>query len=410
MPVTLPPRPLTPDPRPPLFTAPFVLVCLATYCYFLAHQLCLLAMPLYALHRGGAETDAGKITMVFSIAALVARLPIGWVMDRWGRRPVVMGGAVLGAGAALLYLTAETMGGIFAVRPLHGIALGFFSTATAAVVTDVVPAPRRGEGMGYFGMGSNLALALGPVLSLAIVNRFSFPPLFLLAAGIASLGAIMGACIRETGVRTAHPPPITLASVFVPSAIFPGIIMGTLTVCHGALVTFLPLLGRAREVGNPGMFFSVAAVLLVAVRAKAGALSDRWGRGPVILPGMFLAAFAMGLVGLAFRPLTLLAAGACYGVGLGLAVPAMMALVGDRARPADRGRAIATFYTGWELGIGMGAYPLGYLLAATNFTVMYATAGLITAAGGLGFLFWNARGRHRGDPAARRRFGRKGPP
>ncbi|MBI1727917.1 MAG: MFS transporter, partial [Candidatus Rokubacteria bacterium] len=101
------------------------------------------------------------------------------------------------------------------------------------------------------------------------------------------------------------------------------------------------------------------------------------------------------LVGLAFRPLALLAAGACYGVGLGLAVPAMMALVGDRARPADRGRAIATFYTGWELGIGMGAYPLGYLLAATNFTVMYVTAGLITAAGGVGFLLGNARARRR---------------
>jgi predicted MFS family arabinose efflux permease len=76
-----------------------------------------------------------------------------------------------------------------------------------------------------------------------------------------------------------------------------------------------------------------------------------------------------------------------------------MALVGDRARPADRGRAIATFYTGWELGIGMGAYPFGHLLSYTSFTAMYATAGLVTVAGGVWFLIWSARGRRRPGPA-----------
>jgi MFS family permease len=387
------------DPR--LFTAPFVLVCLATYCYFLAHQLCLLAMPLYALYRGGSEADAGTLTLLFTTSALFARLPVGWVMDRWGRRPILVGGSLLAAASAILYPEAVSLAAIFALRILHGFSLGVHTTAAAAVVTDVVPPARRGEGMGYFGWGSNVALALGPLLALAIVSRYSFRPLFLLAAGIVSIGAIMGAAISETRAKAVDPPSLSLANIFVRSAILPAIFMGALTVCHGALVTFLPLLGRARAVGNPGTFFTVAAIVLVAVRAKAGVLSDRWGRGPIIVPGMFLAALGIIVVGLAFRPVTLLAAGVLYGFGFGLAAPALMALVGDRTRPEDRGRAMATFYSGWEIGIGVGAFPLGFLLSWTSFTVMYAAAGLVTASGGLGFLLWSGRAsRHRGHSAA----------
>ena len=97
-------------------------------------------MPLYALHRGGTEADAGTLTTLFTLAALFFRLPIGWVMDRWGRRPVLIGGALCGVASALLYPQAESVPAIFVSRPLHGIALGVFSTATAAVVPVEAPA------------------------------------------------------------------------------------------------------------------------------------------------------------------------------------------------------------------------------------------------------------------------------
>lgn len=372
--------------RPHLFTAPFVLTCLAAFTFFLSHQLVLVAVPLYALERGGSETDAGTLTLLFTTAAFLARFPLGWAMDRWGRRPILMAGTGVAAVSALLYPGVETMPALFALRLFHGLAMALFSTGAAVVVTDVVPLARRGEGMGFYGMGSNLALALGPVTSLALVGRFSFAPLFAVSAAVAFAGVGLGAAVRETGVPAPARFSLRPGTVFTRKAIFPAIVMGTLTVAHGSLVTFLPLMGRARDLGNPGAFFTAAAILLVAVRAKAGALSDRWGRGPVIVPGMLLVTAAMGLVGAAHGPRTLLAAGALYGLGFGLAQPALMALVADRVGESERGRAIATFYTGWELGIGLGAYALGYLLTWTDFTVTYWAAGLVVAAGGLGYL------------------------
>jgi MFS family permease len=363
--------------------------------FFLSHQLVLIATPLYALDRGGTQEDAGSLTLLFSLAALLSRLPIGWVMDRWGRRPVMLAGLALAAACCLLYRAVGTLPALLALRPLHGVALGIFTAAATAVIADVSPASRRAEGMGYFGLGNNVAWALGPALSLAVVSRFRFPPLFLMAAAVGMVGLVLAVPVRETGAKVPHGVPVRARTIFVPRAIFPGLIVGALTVTHGALVTFLPLMGRARTLGNPGAFFTMASILLVAVRAKAGALSDRWGRGSVIVPGMVLSALAMVLVGLAHTPARLMLAGTVYGLGVALAQPALMALVADRTTEADRARAISTFYTGWELGIGMGAFPFGYLLSWTSFTVMYAAVGLVTAAGALGYLLAPAQPRRR---------------
>ncbi len=310
-----PPRPPAAGPAPPgarprLFTAPFVFTCLAAFTFFLSHQMALVAVPLYVLERGGGETDAGTLTLLFTTASLLGRVPVGWAMDRWGRRPIMMAGAGVAVASGLLYPAARSVPALFALRLFHGVAMGLFSTAAAVVVTDVVPAARRGEGMGVFGMGSNTALAMGPVLSLAVVGRFSFAPLFAASAAVALAAVVLGAAVAETGM----PAPVRFSfrpeTAFARGAVFPAIIVAALMVAHGSVVTFLPLMGQARDIGNPGAFFTVAAVMLLAVRAKAGSLSDRWGRGPVIVPGMLLTAAAMLLTGLAHAPRTLLAAGA----------------------------------------------------------------------------------------------------
>ncbi len=386
---------------PRLFTAPFVLVCLAAVTFFISHQAAQAAVPLYALHRGGSEADAGTLALLFSVASLLGRMPVTWAMDRWGRRPVMIAGSGIAAASGLLYPAVESMPALFSLRAFHGLAMAFFSTASAVLVTDLIPLPRRGEGMGYFGMGSSLGLALGPMLALAMVGRVSFAGVFVASAAVAFVGAVLGAAVRETGAPA--PTAFTLAprTLFTRSAILPGALMGSLTVTHRALVTFLPLMGQERPLGNPGIFFTAAAIMLVAVRAKAGSLSDRWGRGPTIVPGLLLAALAVGLVGTAFGAATIVIAGALYGLAFGLAQPALMALAADRASEADRGRAIATYYSGWELGIGAGAYALGHVLPWTGFTVGFCAAGLVAALGGIGYLVRPGLWARRPHPHAR---------
>jgi predicted MFS family arabinose efflux permease len=78
-----------------------------------------------------------------------------------------------------------------------------------------------------------------------------------------------------------------------------------------------------------------------------------------------------------------------------MAQPALMALVADRASEAERGRAISTFYAGWESGIGVGAYLLGHLLTWAGFTIVFWTGALVVSGGGVASVLLYGRSGHR---------------
>jgi len=372
--------------RPRLLTAPFVLTCLSTFAYYLSHLAALIATPPYALRLGGTEADAGTLTLLFIIAALIGRLPTGWAMDRWGRRPVLVAGTAVAFLSTMLYPAVARADLLFPLRALHGAAIGMFTTASAAMIADLAPAQRRGEGAGYYGISMNLGLALGPPAALTVIGRYGFGTLFHLAAVVALAALILGALGGETVVPRPTAFSMRPGALFAASAVLPAVAMGAMTISYGGLVTLLPLMGKVRSLGNPGAFFTMAAVFLVLARLVVGPLSDRWGRGIIIVPGLAVEAVSMLLVGLAHGPGLLLLAGAVYGTGFAMAQTALMALMADRARQADRARAVSTYFTGWELGIGIGGYGLALLLPWGGFTGAFYAAALASALGVLAYL------------------------
>jgi MFS family permease len=119
------------------------------------------------------------------------------------------------------------------------------------------------------------------------------------------------------------------------------------------------------------LFYAVFATAMLLVRAKAGEISDRRGRAAVIVPAMIVTGLSSLVLGLTTGPVGVLAGGALLGVGFGAAQPALMALTTDRVVPAERGKAMGTFYTAWELGIASGAAGAGWLLNVTDFATLF---------------------------------------
>jgi MFS family permease len=275
---------------------------------------------------------------------------------------------------------------LFPLRTLHGAAIGLFSTASAAMIADLSPPQRRGEGVGYFGISSNLGLALGPPLALAAIGARGFPAAFLLSAGAAAAALLTGALAGESAVPRPAVFSLRPAALLARGAVLPGIVMGAMAVSYGGLITLLALMGRARPLGNPGAFFTAAAACLVLTRFIAGPLSDRWGRGIVVVPGLMVEVLSMILLGVAYGPGLLVAAGAVYGIGYGAAQTGLMALAVDRVGAVDRARAMSTYLTGWEMGIGLGGYGLALLLPWVGFTGVFLGAALCAALGLLGYL------------------------
>ncbi len=151
---------------------------------------------------------------------------------------------------------------------------------------------------------------------------------------------------------------------------------------YGVQVAFLPLYVQSLEGGNPGVFFLVFALAVAGVRGYSGQLSDRIGRAPVTAAGMLLAGLAMAALVFGGQLLALVLTGTLYGIGLGAAQPALMAWTVDRVSPRQRGKAMGTFFTALELGIGTGAIGFGLVLGATDFPTMFGVAGGVALLGG----------------------------
>jgi MFS family permease len=259
--------------------------------------------------------------------------------------------------------------------------MGLFPTAATVVIAELAPPTRRGEAMGWFGIANSLGLILGPVVGPAVAGRVGFPALFLLAAGMAGLGMVC-ICLVPAAERPARrsrlPRP---GDLFSPAAVLPSLILLLLYIPYGTVVAFIPLVATARGLENPGLFYAVFAAAMLLVRAKAGELSDRRGRAAVIVPGMIVTGMSSLVLGMTTGPFGVLAGGALLGVGFGVAQPALMALTTDRVAPAERGKAMGTFYTAWELGIASGAAGAGWLLSVTDFAALFLVGAAMPIGG-----------------------------
>ena len=357
----------------------FLLLWSSSFTFYLSFYLLLPVLPLYARMLEIPEGQIGLIIGFFAVSSMVIKPLAGWGADRRGRKPILLAGATLFLVSTLLYPWSRTVGALLGVRLLHGAGMGFYPAAGAAMVADLSPPARRGEAMGFWGAAGSVALAMGPLCAIWIVDRWGFDALFHVSASVALSALLLTAANRETLVaRVAS--PFAWGSLLSRAVALPCVVVFCLMTTYGAQIAFLAIYAQSRG-ANPGVFFLVMAAVIALVRGYAGLVSDRVGRAPVAAAGLVVAATALAVLALGGGIAALAAAGALYGAGLGATQPATMAWAADLVPPDERGKAMGTFYTAFELGIATGAIGFGAVLARSSFGVMFLTAAAVAVTG-----------------------------
>lgn len=358
-----------------LFSADFLRMCLANFCLFTSFYLLLPTLPVYVQKLGGRESEVGLIIGIFTLSALFVRPFVGRAIDRMGRKPFILLGASLLVVSSLLYILTRSVGSILLLRVIHGAGIAFFTTAAPTYIADISPLERRGEAMGYYGMSNSLAMAAGPTLGWLVVEVSSFPVLFLAATAAALAALLLSLGITEEQRSPRRSQGGGLWTLISYEALFPSALFCLVAMTYGSIVSFLPLFAAHHGISNPGLFFTVYALCLVALRAVAGRISDVYGRLQVIVPGMAVVVLALGVLAFSSSLSTLLVAAVLYGVGQGIAFPSFVALIIDRAGESGRGVAVATLTIALDLGISLGSILLGLLLHIVSFRTMFLVAG-----------------------------------
>ncbi|MTI80537.1 MAG: MFS transporter [Firmicutes bacterium] len=356
----------------PLWTRDFILIILANFAIFLGFQMLLPTMPVYVKQLGGQESVVGLVIGIFTVSAVIVRPFVGQMVGTYGRKALLVGGIIIFVISTLAYNWAPTVFILLALRFLHGIGWGANTTAAGTLAADVVPKPRLGEGMGFFGMAPTISMAVAPAVGLFLINTYGFPTLFFTSAALAVLSLIFSLAIK-TNLKSEEPQPKARSfnTMFEPRSYRPAVVIFLTTTTYGAIVSFIALFAGQMGIENIGIFFSVYAVVLTLTRPITGMLLDRKGYDIVMIPGLVLVVAGMAILSQAEGlPMFLLVA-VVYALGFGAVHPSMQAMTVQDVPPHRRGAANGTFFSAFDLGIGLGSVAWGAVAQFTGYGTMY---------------------------------------
>ncbi|MBX3127158.1 MAG: MFS transporter [Polyangiaceae bacterium] len=363
-----------------------LLITAANFVFFMS-VTSFFTLPVYLERLGASRAAVGQIMGTFGLASLLAIPLTGLWADRFGRRPLLVLGALLWALGAWGYSRVDALGpAIYALRLLQGVAFSLFFVSANAVVADLAPEGRLGRAIAVFGTTTLAAHALGPTLGELVIARAGFARLFQLSA-IAGLLSLCG--VFAVG-ETRRPTPEGEAPVGVLAlALRPGMRSVLLSafaaaMAFGAAIHFMSVFVRAQGMTTHAPFFVAYVALAIGVRLALGGLGDRVGHRRV--GALATLVFGVSVLGLSqvHGPAALAVVGACFGAAHGLAYPSLNALFLQEAGPSARGRAMASFNLSFNVGMTVAAFVAGRVAEHLGYGAMWTMMGVVAILGGLG--------------------------
>lgn len=398
-----------------LFSPVFVLIIASTLCCFLFGQGSNAGTTVYLEFKNEPTSLAGIGALVFSFFAAFARIIVGPLSDARGRKmAIVIGSAIMVAGG-IGPIFSNT--GVFFIiwRILQGLGFSTATTALATAASDVLPLSRLGEGIGYYGLGQAISMSCGPAIAIALIYSDSPENFYIGLTVFACVALIVSLFIRyerhpenlpptseflvrwkKGDVPYSKPPEVERANsedasaqnasnatrfsirsmidgIFEPPALRGAIPMMLISTSFGFGIFFMGVYGTYLNVGNPGLFYTVSAITMILVRLTSGKFMDRLRpiiiMGGAVACGLITYAVLFGCNSMENPDLMYYAAGAFYGVSLGVSLPINQAIAVKLSNPERWGAANGLYLFSNDIGIGISSLIWGVSVSSLGYPI-----------------------------------------
>ncbi len=352
-------------------------------------------LPLFAQHLGATPAEIGWIVMASTIPGILISFPAGAIADRIGTRRLLIAALLIFASAPLLYLGVTSPWQLMLVRFYHGFATAVFGTvATAAIAARYTR--ERAARLSTYSSATIVGRSLAPFLGGALISLASFHMVYVACAVSGALALALGLWLPRDAPAAESSPTArrgfrhSLQQVLSDQ----GIVITSLTeaaqyFAFGAVEAFLAV--YAHHLGLDawiiGIILGVQLVSIVLIKPLMGGLSDRAGRKPVIVGGLWVGALSVALVPLVQDPYLLAALSLGFGLGFAAVTSSTTALVSDLSRQSALGSAIGVLRTVMDIGQSAGPAVTGLLIAAYGYTVAFETLAGVLLFASAGFFF-----------------------
>ncbi|TKH07423.1 MFS transporter [Peribacillus simplex] len=383
--------------RTRLWTKDFVIVSSINFFITLIFYLLMVTLAIYAVNELDASTsEAGLISGIFIIGTLIGRLFIGRFIDSIGRKKTLFIGLIFFTLTTLLYFVDLGIGFLLVNRLIHGMAMGMASTATGTIVAQIIPATRKGEGIGYYSMSATLATAIGPFIGLYMAQHTSFQVIFsfCLALGVISLitAFFLYVPVLKVTAKVTESKGFKLSNFIEPKALPISIITLLLAFCYSSVLSFISFYAIEIDLVNTASFFFVVyAVAVLLSRPFSGPLMDRKGSNFIMYPAFIIFGIGLLLLSMTTNSFTLLAAGFLIGLGFGNMQSSSQAIAVKLTPPHRMGMATSTFFIMLDAGLGFGPYILGFIIPVTGYSTLYVILGVLVIATSVLYYFLHGR-------------------
>ncbi|MFM2481751.1 MFS transporter [Celerinatantimonas sp. YJH-8] len=363
-----------------LWNMNFISLIVTNGIFFSGFHLLLPVLPLYVSKMGGTPTQVGLVAGIFVFSAIIIRLCTDIGKKYLGTTKCLFLGIIISFLCAFSYMIFGSVNGLLMIRVVHGVGFGIATTFYATLAAVIIPNSKKGEGMGFFGLGTTVAMAVAPALGLWLALDYSYSYVFWVAVACQVIALVWTYfCHFErtknlnVSRRKSH---ISIFDQFaVKGARLPALLTLLFGIGYGSVLNFISIFANINHIQHPGYFFLISTVCVCIARVFSGRIYDRNGPSSIIIPGILLFLVSFFLLAHITSEIWFIVCSILYGFGLGTLFPGLQTQILTRVSMDKSSAASATFYNMLDIGNGCGAILFGMIAVKTGYAALYSLSG-----------------------------------
>ncbi|MER2112646.1 MAG: MFS transporter [Solibacillus isronensis] len=368
--------------KEPIWTKDFIIVSIINFIAILIFFLLMVTISSYAVDTYQVSTSiAGLVSSIFIIGSLIGRIGAGRLISNIGPQKMLLIGLIVFFVSTTLYLMEWGVVYLLIIRLLQGIAVGTVGTATGTIVAMILPASRKGEGIGYFSLSAILATAIGPFVGMFMLKlENGFDVIFYMNT---ALSLILLVAYFFVKISLPHPnkkngnqtEKLSFLEKFIePKALPISFIALLIGFAYSGVMTFITFYAREINLVEAASYFFLAyAGVVVISRPFTGKLMDVRGPNIIVYPCLVVFAIGMLLFSQASAGWMLLLAAVLIGFGYGNFNSIAQTIAVKVTEPHRFGLATSTYFILYDLGLGVGPFILGMIEPYTTYRTIFVS-------------------------------------
>ena len=373
-----------------LWTKVFIALYACNFIFFFGFYMLQPTLPLYITSIGGNDGDVGTVATAFAVAAVVVRLLITFLLDKFSRKTLLYSGLILSLVMSAAYSLMHSVLGVAVLRVLQGVGFGFVTTFCGSMAADALSDSRRGEGIGLFSMGTTAAVALSPMVGLAIMNGWGFIALFIATAVVLIFSLITINTVKlpeATKPKTQGTEKIKLWNRFYDTRIwYQTILLLLYGIARASQQNYLSLLAVERGLSTLAAYYIIEPATGFVFKFATAKLYDTLGPKATLIPGAISCIIAMYIYSTVKSDAWFLFSAVMAGIAIGAIIPTFQVWIMNAVGAKNRDLGSALYYNIYDIGIAIGSAIMGVLAMNFGYFGMYRVAMFIMIAFLLAFV------------------------